>query len=82
MDLAYKQLSSTLSVFQGMLMKGCMDDEFGAAGALHGKMEIGQVLRFRMGPDEKQGKNEDPCPGSSFSLKDRFFLSYRIERLR
>ena len=77
-----RYLKARMFSFGKMLMKGCMDDEFGAAGALHGKMETGQVLRFRMGPDEKQGKNEDPCPGSSFSLKDRFFLSYRIERLR
>lgn len=77
-----RYLKSRMFSIGKMLMKGCMDDQFGAAGSMHGRMEVGQSLQFRIGPNEKQGKNEDPCPGSKYSLKDRFFLSYRIERLR
>ena len=64
---------------QNMFFKGCLDDEFGEIGNLHGYNTLGRTDHFTNSPHE--GKNDDPCPFSKFDLKDRYFLSYTIEKI-
>lgn len=65
--------------FKNMVLKGCLDDEFGEISNLHSYDKLGRTDHFTNSPHE--GKNEDPCPFSSFDLKDRYFLSYTIEKV-
>ncbi len=65
---------------QNMLLKGCLDDEFGEISNLHSYDKLGSIDHFCNSPHE--GKNDDPCPFSKFELKDRYFLSYTIEKVK
>ncbi|MBK8659193.1 MAG: hypothetical protein IPN22_10080 [Bacteroidetes bacterium] len=62
-----------------MLMKGCMDDEYGNISMLHSAENLGKENRYVNSP--KEGKNDDPCPFSKYPLKDRYFLTYSIEKV-
>lgn len=62
-----------------MLFKGCMDDEYGEISKLHGFDNLGRIDHFTNSPNE--GFNDDPCPFSKYPLKDRYFLSYTIEKV-
>lgn len=62
-----------------MLMKGCMDDEYGNISMLHSADKLGKENRYQNSP--KEGKNDDPCPFSKYPLKDRYFLTYTIEKV-
>jgi hypothetical protein len=64
---------------RNMLLKGCMDDEYGEISNLHSYDKLGRIDHFTNSP--KDGKNDDPCPFSKFDLKDRYFLSYSIEKV-
>lgn len=64
---------------QNMLMKGCLDDEYGEISNLHSYNTLGRADHFTNSPHE--GKNDDPCPFSKYDLKDRYFLSYTIEKV-
>ncbi len=64
---------------RNMLLKGCMDDEYGDISNLHSYDKLGRIDHFTNSPHE--GKNEDPCPGGKFELKDRYFLSYTVEKV-
>jgi hypothetical protein len=64
---------------RNMLLKGCLDDEFGEISNLHAYDKLGRTDHFSNSP--KEGKNDDPCPFSKFDLKDRYFLSYTIEKI-
>ncbi len=64
---------------QNMLLKGCLDDEYGEISNLHSFDKLGRKDQFTNSPHE--GKNDDPCPFSKFDLKDRYFLSYTIEKV-
>lgn len=64
---------------KNMLLKGCLDDEYGEISNLHSFDKLGRFDRFTNSPHE--GKNEDPCPFSKYELKDRYFLSYTIEKI-
>ena len=65
--------------FKNMLLKGCMDDEFGEISNLHSYDKLGRTDHFTNSPHS--GENDDPCPFSKYPLKDRYFLSYTIEKL-
>lgn len=62
-----------------MLFKGCMDDEFGEISRLHSYDKLGATQTITNSP--QQGRNDDPCPGEKFPLKDRYFLTYTIEKV-
>ena len=62
-----------------MLLKGCLDDEYGEITNLHSYNKLGRSDRFTNAP--REGKNDDPCPFSKFDLKDRYFLSYTVEKM-
>jgi len=64
---------------KNMLLKGCLDDEFGEISNLHSFDKLGRLDHFTNSPHE--GKNDDPCPFSKYDLKDRYFLSYTIEKV-
>jgi hypothetical protein len=64
---------------KNMFLKGCLDDEYGEISNLHSYDKLGRIDHFTNSP--KEGKNDDPCPFSKFDLKDRYFLSYTIEKL-
>ncbi len=64
---------------QKMVFKGCLDDEYGEISNLHGYDSLGKINYFNNSPHE--GKNDDPCPFSKYDLKDRYFLSYSIEKI-
>ena len=64
---------------QNMLMKGCLDDNYGEISNLHAYDKLGRLDHFTNSPHE--GKNDDPCPFSKYELKDRYFLSYNIEKI-
>ena len=64
---------------QNMLLKGCLDDEYGEISNLHSYNNLGRIDYFTNSPHE--GKNDDPCPFSKYDLKDRYFLSYTIEKV-
>jgi hypothetical protein len=72
-------IKSKIFSFGNMLLKGCMDDEFGEICNLHSYYKLGMRDFFTNSP--KEGKNDDPCPFSKFDLKDRYFLSYSIEKV-
>ncbi len=65
--------------FQNMVLKGCLDDEYGEISSLHSYDKLGKTDAFTNAPTE--GKNDDPCPFSKFDLKNRYFLSYTIEKV-
>lgn len=62
-----------------MLLKGCMDDHLGEISQLHNFETLGRMNQFSNAP--KDGYNEDPCPFSKYPLKDRYHLTYIIEKL-
>lgn len=62
-----------------MVMKGCLDDEYGEIAKIHKPSDLGRYSQFSNSPQE--GKNEDPCPFSKYALKDRYFLLYTIEKV-
>jgi hypothetical protein len=62
-----------------MLFRGCLDDQYGEISQLHSYDKLGRTNHFNNSPQE--GMNEDPCPGSKYPLKDRYFLSYTIEKI-
>ncbi|HLP20157.1 MAG TPA: hypothetical protein VK174_07650 [Chitinophagales bacterium] len=64
---------------QNMLLKGCLDDVYGEISNLHSFDKLGRIDYFTNSPHE--GKNDDPCPFSKFDLKDRYFITYTIEKL-
>lgn len=63
---------------RNMLLKGCMDDQYGDIGSMHSYDNLGRVNTFTNTPEK--GRNEDPCPFSEYELKDRYFLTYTIEK--
>lgn len=72
-------IKDKLFSIKNMLLKGCLDDEYGEISNLHSYDKLGRTDRFTNSPHE--GKNDDPCPFSKFDLKDRYFLSYTIEKV-
>lgn len=64
---------------RNMVMKGCMDDQYGDISEVHSYSNLGKLNVFTNSP--KSGKNDDPCPFSEYPLKGRYFLSYTIEKL-
>lgn len=74
-----KFIKDRLFSFRNMLLKGCMDDQFGEISQLHSYDRLGRNDRFVNAP--KEGYNEDPCPFSKYPLKDRYFISYSIEKI-
>ncbi len=63
---------------RNMLLKGCMDDQYGDIGSMHSYDNLGRINTFTNAPEK--GRNEDPCPFSEYELKDRYFLTYTIEK--
>lgn len=74
-----RHLKSRIFSFSNMLVKGCMDDQFGGAGKLHTPLQKGEKILVTAAPDE--GKHEDPCPFAEYDLKDRYTFQYEIERI-
>lgn len=72
-------IKDKLFSIRNMLLKGCLDDEYGAIVNLHSFDRLGRTDRFTNSP--QSGRNEDPCPFSKFDLKDRYFLTYTIEKV-
>ena len=64
---------------KNMLLKGCLDDEYGEISNLHSYDKLGRTDHFTNSP--KEGRNDDPCPFSKYDLKDTYFLSYTIEKV-
>ena len=62
-----------------MFLRGCYDDDFGEISKLHTYDRLGKKDRFTNTP--QSGTNDDPCPGSRYPLKDRYFLSYTVEKM-
>ncbi|MDB5281388.1 MAG: hypothetical protein JWO06_463 [Bacteroidota bacterium] len=62
-----------------MFLRGCLDDDFGEISKLHSYDRLGKIDRFTNSP--QSGMNDDPCPGSQYPLKDRYFLRYTIEKV-
>lgn len=62
-----------------MVMKGCLDDDWGETSKLHNYDNLGKENRFVNSP--QKGKNDDPCPASKYPLKDRVFLTYTIQKV-
>ena len=73
-------IKSKLFSIKNMLLKGCLDDEYGEISNLYSFDSLGSADHFINSPHE--GKNDDPCPFSKFDLKDRYFLSYTIEKIK
>ncbi len=65
--------------FGKMWLKGCLDDNYGEISKLHSYNNLGKIDHITNSP--QKGFNDDPCPGSKYPLKDRYFLSYTIEKL-
>lgn len=63
-----------------MLLAGCMDDEYGEISRLHNSKGLSDTNFFTWSP--KDGINDDPCPFSKYPLKDRYFLSYTINKIK
>jgi hypothetical protein len=65
--------------FRNMWLKGCLDDNYGEISKLHSYDKLGKTDHITNSP--QKGINDDPCPGSRYPLKDRYFLSYTIEKV-
>lgn len=74
-----RYLKEKLFSITHMLFRGCLDDQYGEISQLHSYYKLGRTDRFTNSP--KEGINDDPCPGSKYPLKDRYFLSYTIEKV-
>lgn len=74
-----RYLKDKLFSITHMLFRGCLDDQYGQISQLHSYDKLGRIDRFTNSP--KEGINDDPCPGSKYPLKDRYFLSYTIEKV-
>jgi hypothetical protein len=74
-----RYLKDKLFSITHMLFRGCLDDQYGEISQLHSYDKLGRTNHFNNSPQE--GMNEDPCPGSKYPLKDRYFLSYTIEKI-
>lgn len=59
-----------------MLMKGCEDDELGEMSQMHRYSGGAAPASFTITPPG--GESHDPCPMSSYSLKNRYFLTYSV----
>jgi hypothetical protein len=62
-----------------MVIKGCLDDNFGETSKLHTYDKLGKIDHITNSP--QNGMNDDPCPASKYPLKDRLFLNYTIEKV-
>lgn len=74
-----RYLKEKLFSITHMIFRGCLDDHLGEISAMHRFENLGRLDRFTNTP--KEGMNEDPCPLSQYELKERYFLSYVIEKL-
>ena len=62
-----------------MFFRGCEDDKFGEISNLYGySSTLAEGGFCTLAP--QNGKSEDPCPNSKYSLKDRYFFSYCITK--
>lgn len=71
-------LKAKLFSINHMILAGCKDDELGEITKLHNYQNTTSSNYFYNSP--KEGMNEDPCPFSTFSLINRYYMGYTIER--
>jgi hypothetical protein len=65
---------------KNMLLRGCLDDEMGQMGALHRYPVGADPTAFTISPQD--GMNNDPCPFSTYPLKNRYFFTYTVKLLQ